>query len=291
MKDLTIELEDRPGALAAMGEALGRAGVSVEGGGAWVVNGCGVAHFLFKDGEAALRALEEAGIAVLAARDVIVQRLKQDEPGQLGKLTRRMAAAGANIEVMYSDHDNRLVLVVDDVGAGQRVAEAWDGERRVSKTMNVKHHRYDVGGDWTGNDGEGTRGYREYRRDHTITCAGKAPIAGSSDPAFSGDASRINPEELMVASLSACHMLWYLHLCSVNQVIVTGYSDAARGFLQEDANGSGSFSKVVLIPVVQVSEGSDHVKARALHDEAHRLCFMARSVNFPVDVEPTIESS
>jgi hypothetical protein len=128
--DLAIELENRPGALAEMGEALGRAGVSVEGGGAWVVDGVGVAHFLFADGAAARRALEAAGIRVLAAREVVVQRLRQDEPGQLGKLTRRMAEAGINIEVLYSDHDHQLVLVVDDVAKGRAVAEAWSRERR-----------------------------------------------------------------------------------------------------------------------------------------------------------------
>ena len=128
MKDLSILLENRPGALAEMGEALGRAGVSVEGGGAWVVDGRGVAHFLFEDGAAARRALEAAGIRVLAERDVLVQRLRQDEPGQLGKLSRRMAEAGVNIEVVYSDHDHRLVLVVDDPEAGRKVSEAWARE-------------------------------------------------------------------------------------------------------------------------------------------------------------------
>src|ERR1043165_8294629 len=118
MKVLAIRLENRPGALAEMGEALGRAGVSVEGGGAWVVDGVGVAHFLFHDGAAARRALEDAGITVIAERDVLVQRLKQDEPGQLGKLTRRMADGGVNIEVLYSDHDHQMILVVDDLAAG-----------------------------------------------------------------------------------------------------------------------------------------------------------------------------
>lgn len=129
MRDLAIVLDDRRGALADMGDALGRAGVSVEGGGAWVVNGGGVAHFLFADGAAARRALEAAGIRVLAEREVVVQRLAQAVPGQLGALTRRMAAAGVNIEVLYSDHDHRLVLVVDDVDAGRRVAAAWTRER------------------------------------------------------------------------------------------------------------------------------------------------------------------
>jgi len=128
VKDLAIRLEHRPGALAEMGEALGRAGVSIEGGGAWVVNGEGVAHFLFEDGDAARRALEDAGIDVLAEREVVVQRLKQAVPGQLGQLTRRMAEAGVNIEVLYSDHDHRLILVVDDPARGRAVAEAWARE-------------------------------------------------------------------------------------------------------------------------------------------------------------------
>ena len=129
MQDLAIELEHRPGALAEMGEALGRAGVSVEGGGGFVVDGRAIAHFLFHDGGAARRALEAAGIRVLAVRDVLVQRLRQEEPGQLGKLARRMADAGVNIEVMYSDHDHQLILVVDDMAKGRAVSEAWAHER------------------------------------------------------------------------------------------------------------------------------------------------------------------
>ncbi|HEX3157650.1 MAG TPA: hypothetical protein VHQ45_03990 [Gemmatimonadaceae bacterium] len=132
MKDLAIALDDRPGALAEMGEALGRAGVSVEGGGAFVVDGRGVAHFLVHDGDAARRALQAAGIRVVRERDVLLQRLRQDEPGQLGKLARRMADAGVNIEVLYSDHDHRLVLVVDDVAAGRTVSETWERERETA---------------------------------------------------------------------------------------------------------------------------------------------------------------
>ncbi len=128
MKDLTIALENRPGVLADMGEALGRAGVSVEGGGAWVVDGKGIAHFLFADGSAARKVLEAAGIQILAEREVLAQRLKQDVPGQLGLLTRRMAEAGVNIEVLYSDHDHRLILVVDDLAKGRAVSEAWTRE-------------------------------------------------------------------------------------------------------------------------------------------------------------------
>ncbi len=128
MTDLTISLENRPGALAEMGVALGRAGVSIEGGGAFLVEGQGVAHFLFVDGEAARTALEAAGIRVISVREVLVQRLIQEEPGQLGKLTRRMADAGVNIEVLYSDHDHQLILVVDDIAKGREVSQAWARE-------------------------------------------------------------------------------------------------------------------------------------------------------------------
>jgi len=129
VQDVTIALENRPGALAEMGEALGRARISIEGGGAFVVDGRGVGHFLFADGEAARRALSAAGVTVLAVRDVVMQRLNQGQPGQLGKLTRRMAEAGVNIEVLYSDHDHQLILVVDDIAEGRGVAEAWTREQ------------------------------------------------------------------------------------------------------------------------------------------------------------------
>lgn len=125
MWDLTIHLENRPGALAEMGETLGAAGVSVEGGGCWLVDGKAIAHFLFEDGEAARDALEAKGIEVLAVREVLVQLLRQGEPGQLGKIGRAMADAGVNIEVQYSDHDNQLILVVDDIEKSRAVSEAW----------------------------------------------------------------------------------------------------------------------------------------------------------------------
>lgn len=125
MYDLTIRLENKLGALAEMGEALGTSGVSIEGGGAFTVKGEGIAHFLFDDGEAAQKALEAVGIEVVACRKVLVQKLKQDEVGQLGKLTRLMAEAGVNIEILYSDHYNQLILVVDDYERGQQVSQQW----------------------------------------------------------------------------------------------------------------------------------------------------------------------
>lgn len=132
MRDLAIRLDHRPGALAEMGEALGRARVSIEGGGAWVVDGLGIAHFLVADGdvESARAALASAGITLAADREVLVQRLDQERPGQLGAICRRMAEAGVSIEVLYSDHQNQLVLVVDDPVRGRAVSEAWTAEGR-----------------------------------------------------------------------------------------------------------------------------------------------------------------
>jgi hypothetical protein len=129
MHDVAIYLEDRPGALADMGDALGRAGISIEGGGAFAVDNVGVAHVLFEDGHAARKALEVAGITVSDVSEVLIQKLNQDEAGQLGKLTRRMADAGVNIRTLYSDHNHRLILTVDDLAKGRVVSEAWERER------------------------------------------------------------------------------------------------------------------------------------------------------------------
>ncbi|ANZ35085.1 peroxiredoxin [Lentzea guizhouensis] len=149
-------------------------------------------------------------------------------------------------------------------------------------------HQYEVEVVWTGNTGGGTAGYQSYERAHEVRAAGKETILGSSDPAFRGDSSRYNPEELLVASLSQCHMLWYLHLASVNGVVVTGYRDAATGTMAEHPDGSGRFTEVVLNPVVSVADPETRVTAQALHERAHSLCFIAASVNFPVRHEPTV---
>lgn len=151
-----------------------------------------------------------------------------------------------------------------------------------------KQHQYPVNVTWTGNDGAGTESYRGYRRDHEIGAAGKPPIPGSSDPAFRGDAGRYSPEELLVASLSSCHMLWYLHLCAVNGIVVLDYRDDAGGTLQEEDDGGGAFVRVVLQPRVTIRRGGDRDKALALHEQAHHLCFIARSVSFAVEVAPRI---
>ena len=153
-----------------------------------------------------------------------------------------------------------------------------------------KTHRYVVTVKWTGNTGSGTSNYRSYDRRYEIsTDSPKPAIPGSSDPAFRGDPTRWNPEELLVASLSACHKLWYLHLCATSGVVVVDYVDHAEGFMEEADDGSGHFQRVILRPEVTITENSDMAKARELHAAAHAKCFIANSVNFPVEHEPHIK--
>jgi organic hydroperoxide reductase OsmC/OhrA len=156
--------------------------------------------------------------------------------------------------------------------------------------VSDKTHSYEVRVRWTGNRGDGTRTYAGYGREHEIVALGKPILLGSSDAAFRGDRSRYNPEELLVASLSACHMLWYLHLCSSEHIVVVQYLDAASGVMLESTDGSGRFSEVVLRPQVVIEHGGDTRLAIAtvLHEKAHRMCFIANSVNFSVRCEPII---
>ncbi|MFS8084047.1 MAG: OsmC family protein [Acidobacteriota bacterium] len=152
-----------------------------------------------------------------------------------------------------------------------------------------REHSYSVSVRWTGNTGAGTSSFRGYKRDHEVSVSGKPPIPASSDPNFRGDKARYNPEELLVASLSACHMLWYLHLCSESGIVVTNYHDEATGAMVETDDGGGHFTEVTLRPAVKVAGGADVELARRLHDRAHHLCFIANSVNFPVHCEPSLE--
>lgn len=155
-----------------------------------------------------------------------------------------------------------------------------------------KTHHYEVTISWTGNTGSGTSGYKQYSRDHEISAAAAKPrIVGSSDRAFLGDPARWNPEELLVASLSACHKLWYLHLCATEGIIVTAYEDRAEGAMEEAPDGSGKFLEVTLHPRVTVASGCDLAIARELHQAAHANCFIANSVNFPVKHKPDVEHS
>ena len=153
--------------------------------------------------------------------------------------------------------------------------------------MAEKHHQYPVEVVWTGNHGTGTKTYQGYGREHEVRVAGKPVIAGSSDAAYRGDGTKHNPEDLLVASLSSCHMLWYLHLAAVAGVVVTHYVDAAVGTLA-DRGDDGRFTEVVLRPQVTISADSDPARAAAVHEDAHHACFIANSVNFPVRCEPRI---
>ena len=154
--------------------------------------------------------------------------------------------------------------------------------------MAARDHHYDVRLEWTGNGGSGTTSYAGYQRAYVLRANNKPAIMGSSDPQFRGDAARWNPEDLLVASLSACHHLWYLHLCADAGINVLAYSDDASGVMAENSDGSGQFTAVVLRPTVTIAAGGDREKARTLHHEAAKLCFIARSMNFPVGHEPTI---
>lgn len=150
----------------------------------------------------------------------------------------------------------------------------------------AKEHQYQTSLLWTGNKGSGTMDYRSYDRDFVISVAHKPDIQGSSDSAFLGDREKYNPEDLLVSSISSCHMLWYLHLCSRNGIVVLDYKDNAIGKMMEDADGSGRFKEVVLHPEVTIANEADIDKAEALHTEAHKLCFIANSCNFPIKHEP-----
>lgn len=153
--------------------------------------------------------------------------------------------------------------------------------------MSGSTHHYRVAVEWTGNHGHGTDGYRNYGREHVVRVSGKPDLAGSSDPAFRGDAARHNPEDLLVAALSSCHMLAYLHMATLAGVVVTAYVDAAEGTMAVEDNG-GRFTEVVLRPTVTISADSDPAEAEAAHVQAHHACFIASSVNFPVRCEPRI---
>jgi|SRR5690606_28796832 organic hydroperoxide reductase OsmC/OhrA len=151
-----------------------------------------------------------------------------------------------------------------------------------------KIHRYTAVVTWQGNLGTGTSAYNAYSRNHLITVSDKPPIAASSDAAFRGDPARWTPEDTFVSSLSSCHMLWYLHLCAVNHVIVLDYTDEASGEMRENSDGSGQFERVILRPRVTIAAEHMRSKAETLHSRAHEMCFIARSVNFPVLHEPEI---
>ncbi len=149
-------------------------------------------------------------------------------------------------------------------------------------------HTYELKLRWTGNTGPGTTSYTAYERNFRIQAAGKPEIEGSSDPHFRGDERCYNPEELFVSAIAGCHMLWYLHLCAVNGVVVTRYEDQPKGSMEVAATGGGRFLEIILRPTITLSEVRMKEQAFVLHHKAHELCFLAASVNFPISIQPKI---
>jgi len=140
---------------------------------------------------------------------------------------------------------------------------------------------------WTGNRGEGTKSYRSYDRTWDVSVPGKPIIHCSNDPLLGGDPSKMNPEDLLLSALSACHMLWYLHYAAVEGIVVTGYEDTPIGMADADEGAAGRFASAILRPKITLRAGCDIAAAHAIHDRIHEVCFIARSVNFPVTCEPT----
>lgn len=152
-------------------------------------------------------------------------------------------------------------------------------------------HKYTATIKWTGNLGTGTSNYTAFERSHSILVDNKTEILGSSDPAFRGDKTKHNPEELLLASISSCHMLWYLHLCAVAGIIVTEYIDHATAVMIETANGGGKFTEATLNPIVTITDMALAEKANELHKKANELCFIANSLNFLVYHKPTCKTT
>lgn len=148
-------------------------------------------------------------------------------------------------------------------------------------------HHYSITNTWTGNTGTGTSGVRQYERSHTVSIAGKPDQHLTTDNPLVGDKSKLNPEDLLVTALSSCHLMSYLYLCALEGIIVTAYTDHAQGIMTEDASGGGRFTQVILRPVVTVADEAMVQRANELHHKAHEICYIANSVNFPVECEPS----
>lgn len=152
----------------------------------------------------------------------------------------------------------------------------------------MSEHKYQLKVEWTGNTGVGTKDARSFERSLSVQGDGKETILGSSDPAFKGDATKWNPEEMLVASLSSCHMLWYLHLLAMRKIVAVSYVDHASATLHVEANGEGHIKEAILAPVIIITDVTKVEEAMNLHEEAHKRCYIARSINFPTKINPTI---
>lgn len=155
----------------------------------------------------------------------------------------------------------------------------------------MKQHQFRMATRWTGNLGTGTSAYTAYSRNHELSAPGKTMRIEGSSAVARGDHSRYNPEELLVGALSACHMMWVLHLCADAGIVITEYTDEAVGEMAEHRDGSGEFTRVILRPRMVISDPSRRDEAAAIHDRAHHVCCLARSMNFPVDHEAVVTAS
>ncbi len=154
--------------------------------------------------------------------------------------------------------------------------------------MPPKHHEYIASVEWTGNTGQGTSSYKSYQRDWRLVTKDKQVVECSNDPVLGGDPGKHNPEDMLVAALSSCHMLWYLHLCAVGGIVVTSYKDTPLAIGELERTGAGRFKSITLRPKITITAASDEKKAHAIHDDIHQYCFIARSINFPVIIDPDI---
>jgi organic hydroperoxide reductase OsmC/OhrA/ribosomal protein S18 acetylase RimI-like enzyme len=237
----------------------------------------------------ALMAQAEARALALGRRLLVLDTASEGGAGGLyERLGYRFAGEIPDFALMPQGGLTGTRLYWKRIGPAQmaEVGPAAAAAHTVHTRPDRPHHTT-VNLAWTGNLGRGTAGYRAYSRAHRITAPGKPALEGSSDPAFLGDASCWNPEELLLASLSACHQLWYLHLCAEAGIEVRAYEDEATATMLEQADGAGQFVSTRLRPQVTLAPGSDLTTARALHASAHQKCFIARSVNFPIAVDPS----
>jgi organic hydroperoxide reductase OsmC/OhrA len=155
-------------------------------------------------------------------------------------------------------------------------------------SMTSKTHEYIASIKWTGNTGQGTSSYKSYQRSWQIVTKGKPVVLCSNDPVLGGNPALHNPEDMLVASVASCHMLWYLHLCAVAGIVVTAYHDTPLAIGELQTNGAGRFKSITLRPKIVITAASDEIKARSIHDEIHQYCFIAQSINFPVNYDPEI---
>ncbi len=155
----------------------------------------------------------------------------------------------------------------------------------------MKIHEYKLSLTWTGNEGKGTADLSSYKRSYQSAVEGKPILEGSADPSYMGDPTKWNPEEMLLSSVASCQMLWYLGLCAMKKIAVTKYKDSPEGVVTTEAGGGGTFTEIILRPQIEISDAAQLEVAKSLHEEAHKKCFVANSLNCPIKIEPTVIAS